>query len=191
MAGGHAGLIPTLVAGKANVNLGNGAGETPLIRAVQRRDVAMARALLAAGAQVVQIFDSWAGTLPPAHYREFSGRYIAEICTALAPLVPVTIFAKGAWFAVEDWAGTACRTIGLDWNEDPRAVRAAIGDGKTLQGNLDARTLVAGGETLRAATAHILDAMRGRPFVFNLGHGITPDTPPENVAALVEQAKRG
>lgn len=159
-----------------------------LLAKITATTIAYLQAQVAAGAQVVQIFDSWAGTLPPAHYREFSSRYIAEICAALAPLVPVTIFAKGAWFAVEDFAATPCRTIGLDWTEDPAAVRRVVGD-RTLQGNLDPCALYGTPEQVRDATEAMLRQFAGGPHIANLGHGVYPDTNPERVKVFVQTVK--
>ncbi len=159
-----------------------------LLAKITATTIAYLQAQVAAGAQVVQIFDSWAGTLPPAHYREFSSRYIAEICEALAPLVPVTIFAKGAWFAVEDFAALPCRTIGLDWTENPAATRRLVGD-KTLQGNLDPCALYGNAEQVRDATETMLRHFADGPHIANLGHGVYPDTNPENVKVFVQTVK--
>ncbi|WP_375417340.1 uroporphyrinogen decarboxylase [uncultured Hymenobacter sp.] len=159
-----------------------------LLAKITATTIAYLQAQVAAGAQVVQVFDSWAGTLPPAHYREFSSRYISEICEALAPLVPVTVFAKGAWFAVEDFAAMPCRTIGLDWTEDPAAVRRAA-PGKTLQGNLDPCALYGTPEQVRDATEAMLRQFAGGPHIANLGHGVYPDTNPERVKVFVQTVK--
>jgi uroporphyrinogen decarboxylase len=90
-----------------------------LLEKITVTTIAYLQAQVAAGADLVQVFDSWAGILPPTHYAEFSTPYISRICAALAPLVPVTVFAKGAWWAVEDFAKIPCRTIGLDWSQSP------------------------------------------------------------------------
>ena len=159
-----------------------------LLAKITATTIAYLQAQVAAGAQVVQVFDSWAGTLPPAHYREFSSRYIAEICAALAPLVPVTIFAKGAWFAVEDFAAMPCRTIGLDWTENPATTRLLVGN-KTLQGNLDPCALYGSAEQVKAATEAMLRQFAGGPHIANLGHGVYPDTNPDSVRVFVETVK--
>ncbi|MEY5041985.1 MAG: uroporphyrinogen decarboxylase, partial [Bacteroidota bacterium] len=88
------------------------------------------------GADILQIFDSWAGILSPDQYNTFALPYIGQICDAIQN-VPVTVFAKGAFFAREDMGKLNCRTIGLDWNMDPIESRKLIGNNKTLQGNLD------------------------------------------------------
>ncbi|MGI4885189.1 MAG: uroporphyrinogen decarboxylase [Janthinobacterium lividum] len=159
-----------------------------LLEKITATTIAYLQAQVEAGAQVVQVFDSWAGILPPAHYAEFSTRYIGQICAALAPLVPVTVFAKGAWWAVEDFAALPCRTIGLDWTENPAAVRRAVGD-KTLQGNLDPCALYGTRAQVRAATQAMLRQFAGGPHIANLGHGVYPDTDPDNVRVFVDTVK--
>jgi len=159
-----------------------------LLQKITDTTIAYLQAQVAAGADVVQIFDSWAGILPPAHYAEFSSRYIAQICAALAPLVPVTVFAKGAWWAVEDFAALPCRTIGLDWNQNPAQVRAQAGD-KTLQGNLDPAALYGTREQVKAATEAMLRQFAGGPHIANLGHGVYPDTDADNVRVFVDTVK--
>jgi len=146
-----------------------------------------------AGAEALMLFDSWAGLLPPEGFERWvlapTTALTARLRARLGPDFPLIGFPRLAGDGIPAYAARAgVNAVGLDETVD---LTGPLPEGVTLQGNLDARALVAGGETLRAATAHILDAMRGRPFVFNLGHGITPDTPPAHVAALVEQVKRG
>ena len=159
-----------------------------LLEKITATTIAYLKAQVAAGVQVVQVFDSWAGILPPVHYAEFSTRYIKEICDALAPLAPVTVFAKGAWWAVPDFAAMPCRTIGLDWNQDPAQVRLQA-DGKTLQGNLDPCALYGTPAQIKAATEAMLRQFAGGPHIANLGHGVYPDTNPDSVRVFVETVK--
>ncbi|NML65029.1 uroporphyrinogen decarboxylase [Hymenobacter sp. RP-2-7] len=159
-----------------------------LLEKITVTTIAYLQAQVEAGADLVQVFDSWAGILPPAHYHEFSARYIARISEALAPLVPVTVFAKGAWWAVEDFAHSPARTIGLDWNQSPREVRRQA-PGKTLQGNLDPCALYGTPEQVKAATEAMLREFAGGPHIANLGHGVYPDTPAENVKVFVQTVK--
>ncbi|SHJ74767.1 uroporphyrinogen decarboxylase [Hymenobacter daecheongensis DSM 21074] len=159
-----------------------------LLRKITATTIAYLQAQVAAGANIIQVFDSWAGILPPNHYREFSSRYIAEICNAL-PDVPVTVFAKGAYFAIPEFATFNCRTIGLDWNEDPRAVRAAIGDEKTLQGNLDPCALYGTREQVQQATIEMLRRFGPQRHIANLGHGVYPDTDADNVRVFIDTVK--
>ncbi|WP_458094818.1 uroporphyrinogen decarboxylase [Roseomonas sp. WA12] len=146
-----------------------------------------------AGAEALMLFDSWAGLLPPDGFERWviapTTALTARLRARLGPDYPLIGFPRLAGPGTPAYAArTGVNAVGLDETVD---LRGPLPQGVTLQGNLDSRILVAGGDALRTATAEILAAMRGRPFVFNLGHGITPDTPIENVAALVEQVKRG
>lgn len=142
-----------------------------------------------AGAQLVQIFDSWAGILPPDQYREFSLNYIERIAASITE-VPVTVFAKGAWFALEDMNDVSCRTVGLDWNMDGENA-CKILPNKTLQGNLDPCLLYATDDFIVAKTKEMLRKFKGHPYIANLGHGVYPDTDPEKVKVFIETVKKG
>ncbi|WP_043832529.1 uroporphyrinogen decarboxylase [Muricoccus aerilatus] len=160
-----------------------------LIEAAEHYLVAQAEA----GAEALMLFDSWAGLLPPEGFERWvldpTIVLTARLRARLGPDFPLIGFPRLAGDGIPAYAARAgVNAVGLDETVD---LTGPLPEGVTLQGNLDSRTLVAGGEALQEATAHILDAMRGRPFVFNLGHGITPDTPIEHVAALVERVHRG
>jgi uroporphyrinogen decarboxylase len=136
------------------------------------------------GADLVQLFDSWAGILGPEQYREFSLPYLRAICTAIEA-APVTVFAKGAWFALEEIGQLDCQVVGLDWTVSPQEGRRRVGPRAVLQGNLDPCALYAEPEAVAAAAQRMLDAF-GRRHIANLGHGVYPDTPLENVRAYVQ-----
>jgi len=140
------------------------------------------------GAAMYQIFDSWAGILPPDQYREFSLRYIKIICEAL-PQVPRTVFSKGAFFVREDFNDFPCETVGLDWNMDIAESRKMVGSNKTLQGNLDPCALYLPEEQIRAKTQEMLDAFGYHRHIANLGHGLYPDTDKEKVKYFVNAVK--
>lgn len=150
--------------------------------------IAYLKAQITAGADMLQLFDSWAGVLNPVHYEEFSLRYIRKICEAITE-VPVTVFAKGAFFAREAMGQLPCRTIGLDWNMDVAESRKLIGASKTLQGNLDPCALYGNFEQVKKATKAMLDQFEGTPHIANLGHGVYPDTDPEKVKCFIETVK--
>lgn len=140
------------------------------------------------GADLIQIFDSWAGILSPEQYRTFSIPYLRQIAAALQPHVPVTVFAKDAWFATDDIAQLPINVIGLDWAQDPTQVRARTGTTKALQGNLDPCQLYAAPDQVHAATLRMLDTF-GRDHIANLGHGVYPDTPLDGVRAFIAAVK--
>lgn len=141
-----------------------------------------------AGADVIQIFDSWAGVLDQQLYRDFSLRYITEICKALAP-VPVIVFAKGAWFALEDLAKIPKVAIGLDWQTEPGFARKVFGKERVLQGNLDPSCLLGPEVNIRRSTRRMLDTF-GMHHIANLGHGVYPETQVNAVKAFIEEVKK-
>lgn len=141
-----------------------------------------------AGVDLVQLFDSWAGVLSEKMYYEFALRYISRICDALSPLVPVTVFAKDAHYAVNEISKTSCSSIGLDWTIDPAKARAAAGD-KTLQGNADPCLLYADDKTIVAETEKMLRTFGRDRYICNLGHGLYPDIQKEKVKLFVDTVK--
>jgi uroporphyrinogen decarboxylase len=146
------------------------------------------KAQIAAGADLIQLFDSWAGILPPHHYTDFSLKYISQICDAIGD-VPKTVFAKGAFFAREDMGKLACDVIGLDWNMGIAESRKLIGPDKTLQGNLDPAALYGTAKEVKAATKQMMEQFKGTRHIANLGHGVYPDINPDMVKVFIETVK--
>jgi uroporphyrinogen decarboxylase len=146
------------------------------------------KAQVAAGADLIQIFDSWAGVLNEKMYYEFSLNYISKICDAISPLVPVTVFAKDAHYAVEKISQTTCNAIGLDWTMDPVRTRGISGN-KTLQGNADPCLLYADEKTIITETQTMLKAFGKQKYICNLGHGLYPDLDKEKVKLFVDVVK--
>ena len=159
-----------------------------LLEKITQSTIAYLKAQVVSGADMLQIFDSWAGILSPEQYREFSLPYISKICDAI-PEVPVTVFAKGAFFVREDLGKINCRTIGLDWNMDAIESRKLIGPDKTLQGNLDPCALYSDFKTIEKETKNMLEQFEGGPYIANLGHGVYPDVHPDAVRCFVETVK--
>jgi uroporphyrinogen decarboxylase len=152
-------------------------------------------AQIEAGAQAVMIFDTWGGQLSHADYETFSLAYARRVITGLAKQsegrrVPSILFTKGGGAWLEAMAASGCDALGLDWTADARAARKLIGARVALQGNLDPAALFAPPERVRAEARRVLDAFGAAPgHVFNLGHGIAPQTPVESVAALVDEVR--
>ncbi|MCP4521326.1 MAG: uroporphyrinogen decarboxylase [Cytophagales bacterium] len=146
------------------------------------------KAQVEAGANLIQVFDSWAGILPQDHYKEFSLAYISQICDAIND-VPVTVFAKGAYFALEDMNALNCNTIGLDWNMNVANARSIFKDTKTLQGNFDPCALYGTEEQVKEKTIEMLQKFEGARHIANLGHGVYPDTDPEKVKVFINTVK--
>ena len=143
-----------------------------------------------AGAQVVQVFESFASALPPSLIEKLSFAPLRRIVAGVKakhPEAKVILFARGAGPRLEGLAqSSGADGIGLDWGVDPRWAAATLNPEVTLQGNLDPLALIAGGEALRHDVAAIREAMSERPFIFNLGHGIQPQTPVAHVEQLVK-----
>ena len=145
-----------------------------------------------AGAQAVQLFDSWAGALGPRDFREFALPYLAEaVRIARGAGAPVIAFAPGAGWALEEIAtATGADVIGVDWQTDAADARRRLGGRPVaLQGNLDPCWLYAPPATIRERTHEMLAAFGGRGHIANLGHGITPDVPVEHARAFVDAVK--
>ncbi|MFG0416218.1 uroporphyrinogen decarboxylase [Pseudomonas sp. zjy_8] len=145
-----------------------------------------------AGAQAVQIFDSWGGALSAAAYQEFSLAYMKKIVAGLireheGRQVPVILFTKGGGLWLESMADSGAEALGLDWTCDIGSARARVGAKVALQGNMDPAVLYAKPEAIRAEVARILAAYgAGSGHVFNLGHGITPEVDPAHAGAFFE-----
>jgi len=147
-------------------------------------------AKLRAGCDAVQIFDTWAGILSPTDLDGFSLRYIRYICERLETSgAPVIVFAKGV-NDLEKLAGLKCDVIGIDWTMDIARARAVLGETKAIQGNLDPCVLFASKDKIKQETERVLGGFgEGPGHIFNLGHGILPNTPPENARYLVSCVK--
>ena len=157
-------------------------------------------AQIEAGAQAVMLFDTWGGVLTSAAYREFSLAYMSEVVAGLTKHargepVPSIVFTKGGGLWLEEIAATGCDAVGVDWTVDLGSARMRIGNRCALQGNLDPMALFGTEAAIRSEAARVLDSFAtprnrdGGPagHVFNLGHGISQFTPPENVAVLVDE----
>ncbi|MHA6249064.1 uroporphyrinogen decarboxylase [Pontibacter sp. CAU 1760] len=159
-----------------------------MLRMITDTTIAYLQAQVDAGANLIQVFDSWAGILSPAQYRVFALPYIQEICDAITT-VPVTVFAKGAFFALEDFSQLNCETIGLDWNMQIDKARQQVGPNKTLQGNMDPCLLYSSFDSIQHETIKMLKEFGPHRHIANLGHGVYPDTDPEKVKCFVQTVK--
>jgi uroporphyrinogen decarboxylase len=153
-------------------------------------------AQIEAGAQAVQIFDTWGGALSFDGYREFSLRYMQQIVDGLTRerdgrTVPVILFSKGCNTQLEALADTGCDALGVDWTITLAEARQRVGRRVALQGNLDPSVLLADPEAIRREVRRTLESFGpGEGHVFNLGHGITPEVDPEHLAVLLEAVRK-
>ncbi len=143
---------------------------------------------ITAGAQAIQIFDSWAGQLTPQQFRTFSLPYLQRISEAISATgTPVILFARNAAHSLEALSRTSASALGIDWQTDLAPAAQLVGNRAAVQGNLDPIALFAAPEQIRAEVGRILEqAGKGTRHIFNLGHGILPETPVAGVRALVE-----
>ena len=152
-------------------------------------------AQIEAGAQAVMVFDTWGGMLSHAAFHEFSLSYTARVIAGLkreheGARVPNIVFTKGGGGWLESIAATGCDAVGLDWTVDIGEARARIGARVALQGNLDPAVLLSSPAAIQREAGAILERYGlGNGHVFNLGHGISQLTPPENVSALIETVR--
>ena len=148
-------------------------------------------AKIEAGADAIQIFDTWGGILSQHDFQEFSLSYIEQVISGLKRKnEPVIVFAKGVHFNLQSLAGCGADVLGLDWTMDIGAVRRAVGDKVALQGNLDPTVLFAEKEVIRSEVKRVLQSFGiGSGHIFNLGHGILPNIDPEKAKALVQFVK--
>lgn len=143
---------------------------------------------IAAGADIVQVFDSWAGILPAEQYDNFSLKYISKIAEAITE-VPVIVFAKGAFGSRKSIGQIDCDVVGLDWNMNIQESRDLIGPGKTLQGNLDPAAIYADFDMIKSETRKMIDQFGRKKHIANLGHGVYPDMEADKVKCFIDEVK--
>jgi uroporphyrinogen decarboxylase len=142
-----------------------------------------------AGADVVQVFDSWSGCLSPEDFKLFAQPYLIRIADALKDFAPVILFPKGSWYALKELSEGSALGLGLDWCITPQMARELTGNKITLQGNFDPAKLLLPVHEIKKAVKEMIDAFGVQGYIANLGHGITPDVPVENAKAFVEAVK--
>lgn len=160
-----------------------------LLQMITDTTIAYLKGQVKAGADVVQLFDSWGGLLSPQDFEEFSLQYIRQIVAALKDEVLTIIFAKGAWFALESMAATGAHGLGIDWCIQPALAREFAGRNVTLQGNFDPARLLSPIPVIKKEVRKMLDAFGPGRHIANLGHGIIPNVPVDHARAFVETVK--
>jgi len=158
-----------------------------LLEKLTKTIIAYLKKKITHGLEVVQVFDSWAGVLDREMYQEFCIPYIKRIKEAITE-VPVIIFCKGAWFSMDEIIGLQSDVVGLDWTLNPRDMRKKYGDDVIFQGNMDPTVLFASKDVITKKTKETIEAFGGK-HIFNLGHGVYPQTPLENVKHFVKKVR--
>ena len=160
-----------------------------LLQMLTDTTIAYLKEQVKAGADCVQLFDSWGGLLSPEDFETLSLRYMRQIVVALKDVCPVTVFAKGAWFALEEMAATGANCLGVDWCIQPARARQFAGNNVTLQGNFDPAKLLAPIPEIKKAVKDMLNGFGKHRYIANLGHGILPNVPVDHAKAFIETVK--
>jgi uroporphyrinogen decarboxylase len=155
-----------------------------LLQRITDATIVYLKGQIAAGVDIVQIFDSWAGVLDRSTFETFALPYIGQICDAITE-VPVIVFPKGAFHSLDLLDNLNCQVIGLDWTIEPEAA-SFMAPGKALQGNMDPCLLYADTDTVRRETLRMLRRFPAGRHIANLGHGIYPDLPRDSVKCLID-----
>jgi uroporphyrinogen decarboxylase len=160
-----------------------------LLQMITDTTIAYLKGQAKAGADILQVFDSWGGLLGPDDFENLSLKYIRQIVAALKDEVPVIIFAKGAWHSLEAMAATGAHGLGIDWCIAPGMARKMAGNHITLQGNFDPAKLLSPIPVIKKEVTAMLDAFGPGHHIANLGHGILPNVPVDHAKAFVDTVK--
>lgn len=160
-----------------------------LLQMITDTTIAYLKAQVAAGADTVQLFDSWGGLLSKQDFETISLPYIKQIVNALKDETLVIIFAKGAWYSLQEMAATGAAGLGIDWCIEPQMARSFAGDNITLQGNFDPAKLLSPVPVIETEVKKMLKAFGNTKHVANLGHGILPNVPVAHAKAFVDTVK--
>jgi uroporphyrinogen decarboxylase len=160
-----------------------------LLQKITTTTIAYLREKVKAGADVIQLFDSWGGLLSPSDYQEFSWPYIQQIINALSGTVPVIVFGKGCWFALQEMSKSGAAALGIDWTCTARNARYLSGGQITLQGNFDPSRLLSPIPEIKTQVKQMINAFGKDRYIVNLGHGILPNIPVDHAKAFVDAVK--
>lgn len=160
-----------------------------LLQRITTTTIAYLREKVKAGADVIQLFDSWGGLLSPADYQEFSWPYLQQIVDALSGSVPVIVFGKGCWFSLQDMSKSGAAALGIDWTCSARNARYLSGGQITLQGNFDPSRLLSPIPEIKTQVKQMINAFGKDRYIVNLGHGILPNIPVDHAKAFVDAVK--
>jgi uroporphyrinogen decarboxylase len=160
-----------------------------LLQKITTTTIAYLREKVKAGADVIQLFDSWGGLLSPSDYQEFSWPYIQQIIDALSGTVPVIVFGKGCWFALQEMSKSGAAALGIDWTCTARNARYLSGGQITLQGNFDPSRLLSPIPEIKTQVKQMINAFGKDRYIVNLGHGILPNIPVDHAKAFVDAVK--
>jgi len=147
------------------------------------------KAQVKAGADTVQVFDSWSGMLSPADFKIYAQPYLEQIADAVSEHAPVILFPKGSWYALPELSKGSAAGLGIDWSLTPEMARALSNNSITLQGNFDPAKLLAPIPEIKKAVKKMIDGFGTEKYIANLGHGILPNVPVDHARAFVDAVK--
>jgi uroporphyrinogen decarboxylase len=160
-----------------------------LLQKITDTTIKYLKAQVKAGADVLQVFDSWSGCLSPGDFKVVAQPYLIQIADALKEYAPVILFPKGSWYSLKELSDSSASGLGLDWCISPEMARQMTGNKITLQGNFDPARLLLPVPEIKKAVKEMIDAFGAQRYIANLGHGITPNIPVENAKAFVDAVK--
>lgn len=161
-----------------------------LLSKITRATIAYLKGQAQAGADVVQVFDSWSGLLSPEDFDRFASPYLIQIADAMAPHVPVILFPKGSSYALHSLSQhKSVSGLGIDWSVSPELARKAVNNGTTLQGNFDPSKLSMPPQQIKKEVTKMIRAFGVQSYIVNLGHGILPHIPVDHAKAFVDAVK--
>jgi len=161
-----------------------------LLQKITDTTIIYLKAQAKAGADVLQVFDSWSGTLSPGDFKLFAQPYLIQIADTLKDLAPIILFPKGSWYALKELSESSASALGLDWCISPQMAREMTGNKITLQGNFDPAKLLLPVSEIKKSVKEMIDSFGVVGYIANLGHGITPNVPVENARAFVDAVKQ-
>ena len=162
-----------------------------LLKKITDTTIHYLKAQIKAGADVVQVFDSWAGSLSPEDFKRFAQPYLIQIADALQDDAPVILFPKGSWYALRDLSESIASGIGIDWCISPKMARELTAEKITLQGNFDPAKLLLPIDDIKKEVKKMISEFGIQKYIVNLGHGITPNIPVDHAKAFVDAVKGG
>ena len=160
-----------------------------LLQKITTITIAYLKAQVKAGADTLQVFDSWSGALSPADFKLFAQPYLIQIADALKDDAPVILFPKGSWYALKDLSNSSAAGLGIDWCVSPEMARELTGNKITLQGNFDPAKLLAPIPEIKKSVIEMINSFGAQNYIANLGHGITPNIPVDHARAFVDAVK--
>ena len=160
-----------------------------LLQKITDVTIAYLKRQVEAGADAVQVFDSWSGMLSHADFNIFAQPYLIQIAKALQPFSPVILFPKGSWYALEELSNCGASALGIDWCISPQMARQLTHNKITLQGNFDPNHLIKSIPEIQQEVKLMIDTFGHQRYIANLGHGILPNIPVENAMAFVDAVK--